>query len=100
MTVACLFMLAMMAIAITHGFVCPVNICSQVECSDELTEKTCDGELIPNSSFCGCCTTCVKYIESNGHCNALLQQIIGPGSPSQRCLPDHICVDNRCIPIF
>lgn len=61
-TVACLFMLAMMAIAITHGFVCPVNICSQVECSDELTEKTCDGELIPNSSFCGCCTTCVKYI--------------------------------------
>ncbi|XP_073974168.1 uncharacterized protein isoform X2 [Rhodnius prolixus] len=88
------------AIEIFENFACTQDFCTSVDCPQDLTKENCGGQLIPNSSTCGCCPTCVTYIEPYGCCSSLLENIRGPVSFYQhKCLPEYSCVNDKCTPI-
>ncbi|KAK9500865.1 hypothetical protein O3M35_002041 [Rhynocoris fuscipes] len=84
-------------VAIAEAIVCPRDYCSRVTCPN--LEETCKENIVPHSSFCGCCPTCVTYIEPNGFCLNLqikIQVTTPLGYMRRRCAPGYSCVNNRC----
>ncbi|XP_014243877.1 uncharacterized protein LOC106663510 [Cimex lectularius] len=82
----------------TCAFVCQPDFCSTVDCAQFPTEKTCKGELVPNSSLCGCCSTCHIHIEEGGDCSVLLHSVLGPPlETSYHCAHNLRCIDGKCV---
>ncbi|PSN29770.1 hypothetical protein C0J52_28057, partial [Blattella germanica] len=81
--------LSALCICFTSAFVCPDNYCAK---------KTCDvpscGEnelLVPKSTFCGCCSSCITQLNEGDGCLELM------GSPSKaQCRDPLKCVDGKC----
>nr|ATU82732.1 secreted peptide [Pristhesancus plagipennis] len=85
-------------VAIAEAIVCPRDYCKRVTCPTNL-EETCQEHIVPNSSFCGCCPTCVTYIEPNGFCLNLQIKVLitSPAAVNRRrCAPGYVCTNNRC----
>ncbi|XP_063243013.1 uncharacterized protein LOC134542571 [Bacillus rossius redtenbacheri] len=65
---ACL-VLVMLVLAVTevHSIACPANYCSSVTCSTDL--KCSSNQLLkPNSTTCGCCSSCVTQLVEGEYC--------------------------------
>ncbi|PSN40898.1 Fungal protease inhibitor-1 [Blattella germanica] len=76
----------------TSAIVCPPNYCAGVKCA-ELTSCPDNALLEPNSSFCGCCSTCITQLNEGDPCLLLT------GSPAfARCKSPLSCVGGICVP--
>jgi hypothetical protein len=70
------------------AIVCQANACDTVRCA-AVTEENCDGKVVPNGGYCGCCDACRSILKEGESCFALLIQ--GPTPPSVICDDGLVC---------
>ncbi|XP_069688473.1 fungal protease inhibitor-1-like [Periplaneta americana] len=81
-----------LCLSVVSAIVCPPNYCNSVDCST-ITNEPCaeNALLVPRSSFCGCCSTCITQLNKGDHCLNLL------GVPATAVCRDPLrCIDGTC----
>ncbi|UYV79529.1 hypothetical protein LAZ67_17003025 [Cordylochernes scorpioides] len=82
--------------AAEEEFICPRNYCDTVKCED----LTCEGEhviLVPQATFCGCCSRCIRLLQEGDHClnysGVPLEAVCDMGLKCHE--KDNVCVRNN-----
>ncbi|KAK0067609.1 nidogen-2 [Biomphalaria pfeifferi] len=44
-----------------NAIVCTPDMCATVRCA-AVTAENCDGAIVKNGGFCGCCDSCIKAL--------------------------------------
>ena len=44
-------------LAYASAIVCQPNVCQMVRCA-AVTQNTCNGQIVKNGGYCGCCDSC------------------------------------------
>jgi hypothetical protein len=58
--------LSCVLIGITSAIVCAPDICTRIDCAQDLTRESCEANgkslFKPKGGFCGCCPLCVHLL--------------------------------------
>ncbi|OWF40579.1 saxiphilin-like [Mizuhopecten yessoensis] len=58
-----------LAIVVSEAIVCLPNQCATVRCA-AVTEDTCNGLVVQNGGFCGCCDACKELLIEGAYCGS------------------------------
>ncbi|PSN40893.1 hypothetical protein C0J52_18730 [Blattella germanica] len=91
--VAALFLQSMILLFSSNevtSIACEHNYCDSVKCvpDDQLICQEGE-EKEPKSTYCGCCTSCIYFLERGESC-------VTPWDGHKRCRPPTSCIDSRC----
>nr|KAI8743313.1 nidogen-2 [Biomphalaria glabrata] len=50
-----------------NAIVCTPDMCATVRCA-AVTAENCDGAIVKNGGFCGCCDSCIKALNPGDSC--------------------------------
>ncbi|XP_067003754.2 uncharacterized protein [Anabrus simplex] len=71
---------------------CPHDICTRVDCSDNPTSCPDGAQLVPNTTYCGCCSSCILFIEYGMKCGEYRDDL----PYTMMCRPPNSCVNGKC----
>ncbi|CAL1541707.1 unnamed protein product [Lymnaea stagnalis] len=80
----------------TDAVVCATNFCELADCAPI---TNCNGKVVKNGGFCGCCDLCVTVLKPGDTCFYLFMS----GMPSTVTCPDHYHCDSvtsKCVAVW
>ncbi|XP_033733029.1 uncharacterized protein LOC117322303 [Pecten maximus] len=69
-----------LSLVVSEAIQCLPNQCAMVRCA-AVTQDTCNGVIVPNGGFCGCCDSCKEMLIEGAYCGSTF--LLGMPSNSQ-----------------